>query len=432
MTKTNQKLIRNVCFFFVLMVFVVSCNKDDKNGGKPYDPKIPVAFNTFLPDSGGIATKMVLFGKNFGNDPSMIKVYFNEKQASVVGVDDDLIYVMVPRQPGEISDISVVIGKDSVVCTTKQFKYLLSASVSPFAGVVDANGYGGFKDGSIAEAMFVSPRFINCDNENNLFVTDNEERVRLISPRTDQVITLADHIARPVGGCTSTDGKRVYISAYVWRTSTTDRNVYCFDPDRQWNAYVVPTNIPRDRVDWVSQLAIDEDEILYFGAENGDLFKVDTKTGEWGYLAQGVTRSGDYVYAAYSQKDRRVYIATRYENKIYYFDLKTNEFKFLAGSSRGHNDGPGDEAQFSTPTQIAVDLDGNLIVADRDNHVIRMVRPDGYTSTIAGVPGERGYMNGIPEKSLFSSPYGVCVSPVDGAIYVADMGNYRIRRIMIE
>ena len=195
---------------------------------------------------------------------------------------------------------------------------------------------------------------------------------------------------------------------------------------------MVPTNIPRDRVDWVSQLAIDEDEILYFGAENGDLFKVDTKTGEWGYLAQGVTRSGDYVYAAYSQKDRRVYIATRYENKIYYFDLKTNEFKFLAGSSRGHNDGPGDEAQFSTPTQIAVDLDGNLIVADRDNHVIRMVRPDGYTSTIAGVPGERGYMNGIPEKSLFSSPYGVCVSPVDGAIYVADMGNYRIRRIMIE
>ena len=199
MTKTNQKLIRNVCFFFVLMVFVVSCNKDDKNGGKPYDPKIPVAFNTFLPDSGGIATKMVLLGKNFGNDPSMIKVYFNEKQASVVGVDDDLIYVMVPRQPGEISDISVVIGKDSVVCTTKQFKYLLSASVSPFAGVVDANGYGGFKDGSIAEAMFVSPRFINCDNENNLFVTDNEERVRLISPQTDQVITLADHIARPVG-----------------------------------------------------------------------------------------------------------------------------------------------------------------------------------------------------------------------------------------
>ncbi|MEA4978944.1 MAG: IPT/TIG domain-containing protein [Petrimonas sp.] len=415
------------------MVFIVSCNNDDnKIEGKPYDPKIPVTFDTFLPDSGGIATKMVILGKNFGNDPSIIKVYFNEKEAAVVGVDDDLIYVMVPRQPGDLSEISVVIGDEKVTCKTKQFKYILTANVLSFAGAVDADGQGGFKDGPIAEAMFESPRFIHCDRENNLFVTDYESRVRLISPQTDQVITLADHIARPVGGCTSTDGKRVYISAYVWRTSTTDRNVYCFDPDRQWNAYVIPTNIPRDKVDWVSQLAIDENDVLYFGAENGDLFKVDTKTGEWGYLAQGVTRNGDYVYVAYSQIHRRVYVATRYECKIYYFDLNTNEFKFLAGSTRGHNDGPGDEAQFNTPTQIAVDLEGNLIVADRDNHVIRMVRPDGFTSTLAGVPGQSGYLNGVPEKSLFNSPYGVCVSPVDGAIYVCDMGNYRIRKIVIE
>ena len=427
----NIKKYKNIYVLFLL--FVVACNNDDnKVQINPYDPQIPVTFDSFLPDSGGIASKMILLGKNFGNDPSLVKVYFNNKKATVVGAAEDLIYVVVPRQPGDLSDISVVIGNDSVTCKTKQFKYILSGSVSPFAGAVDADGIGGFKDGSMGEAMFESPRFIHCDWENNLFVTDNEKRVRLISPQTDQVITLADHISRPVGGCTSIDGKRVYISAYVWRTSVTDRNVYCFDPDRQWNAYVVPTNIPRDKVDWVSQLAIDEDEILYFGAENGSLFKVDTKTGEWGYLAEGVIRSGDYVYVAYSQKDRRVYVATRDESKIYYFDLKTNEFKFLAGSTKGHNDGPGAEAQFKTPTQIAVDLDGNLIVADRDNHVIRMVRPDGYTSTIAGIPGQTGYMNGAPEKSLFSSPYGVCVSPVDGAIYVCDMNNYRIRKIIIE
>lgn len=432
MIKKQKKQIGKAGFLFLSLIFMIACNSESKTIEKPYDPGKPVDFETFLPDSGGIATKMVLLGKNFGNDASIIKVYFNEKRASVVGVDEDLIYVIVPRQPGDLSSISVVVGNDSVVCTDKQFKYILSASVSTFAGVVDADGNGGFKDGSISDAMFQSPRFINCDIENNLFVVDNEARVRLISPQTDQVITLADHIARPVGGCTSTDGKRVYISAYVWRTSTTDRNVYCFDPDRQWNAFVIPTNIPRDKVDWVSQLAIDENEVLYFGAENGDLFKVDTKTGEWGYLARGATRNGDYVYSAYSQIDRRVYVATRDESKIYYFDLNTNEFKFLAGSSKGHNDGPGDEAQFRTITQIAVDLDGNLIVADRDNHVIRKVRSDGYTSTIAGIPGQKGYMNGLPEKSLFSSPYGVCVSPLDGAIFVCDRDNYRIRRIIIE
>ncbi len=429
-SKMKLKLIFYVSFLFSLLF--IQCTKEEKENSFEYDPGKPVVFNNFLPDSGGISTKMVLLGENFGNDPSIIKVYFNKRKASVVGAANDLIYVMVPRQPGDLSDISIVVGNDSVSLKSKQFKYILTATVSQFAGVVDANGVGAFKDGSLDEAMLQSPRFIQCDWEGNIFLSDNEARIRLISAQTNQVITLADHIARPVGGCTSTDGKRVYFSAYVWRTSEQDRNVYCFDPDRQWNPYVVSTNIPRTQVDWVSQLAIDEDEILYFGAENGNLFKVDTKTGEWDYLAMGATRNGDYVYAAYSQIDRRVYIATRDECKVYYFDLKTNEFKFLSGSTRGHKDGPGDEAQFNTPTQIAVDLDGNLIVADRSNHVIRMVRPDGFTSTIAGNPGVSGYMNGNPEQALFSSPYGVCVSPVDGAIYVSDLGNYRIRKLIIE
>ncbi|MBY5958752.1 IPT/TIG domain-containing protein [Membranicola marinus] len=393
---------------------------------------MPVTFDSFLPDSGGIATKMVLFGKNFGNDPSLINVYFNKKKATVVGVSDDIMYVLTPRQPGELSDISIVIGTDSVVCAEKQFKYLLSTNVLPYAGVVDANGNGGFKDGPIGEAMFESPRFIHCDLDDNLFISDNENRVRLVSPQLGQVITLADNIARPVGGCTSTDGERVYIGAYVWKASANDRRVYCFDPERQWNPYVIPTGIPASDVDWVSSIAIDEDDVIYFGAENGHLFKVDTKNDQWDYLHQNATRNGDYVYVAYSQIDRRVYVATRDESKIYYYDLKTGEFNYLAGSSKGHNDGPGDEAQFNTIGQIAVDLDGNLIVADRFNHVVRMVRPDGFTSTLAGQPGTAGYLNGLPENALFHEPYGVCVSPTTGAIYVSDKNNYRIRKIVIE
>lgn len=388
--------------------------------------------NTFLPDSGGLATKMTISGENFGNDPSKIKVYFNEKPAAVVGAEEDLIYVITPRQPGELSDITVVIGSDSVVHTDKQFKYLLSATVSTHAGVVTPDGNGDYKDGVLSEAMFKSPRFVFCDIENNVFVTDNEQYVRLISEETDQVMTLADHIARPVGGCVSTDGKRVYVSAYVWRSSTADRSIYLFDPDKQWNPVVVPTYIPRTDVDWVSQMAIDEDDNIYFGAENGNFFKVDTKKGTWEVLHKGVIRSGDYSYSAYSKKHRRVYVSTRNACDISYYDLDTGEYKHLAGGGRGYNDGPGDEAQFNNLSQIAVDLDGNVIVADRNNHCIRMIRPDGFTSTVAGVAGTKGYMNGDPAISLFADPYGVCVSPADGAIYVADSDNYRIRKIVIE
>ncbi len=59
----------------------------------------------------------------------------------------------------------------------------------------------------------------------------------------------------------------------------------------------------------------------------------------------------------------------------------------LAGSSegeRGHHDGPAHEARFKHPTGVAVDGDGNVIVVDRQNNVVRKVSPDGTVSTLAG------------------------------------------------
>ena len=55
-----------------LLIFIFSCS-DDKtktNGsGQPYDPNTPVKLETFYPDSGGMATKMIIKGTNFGTDP---------------------------------------------------------------------------------------------------------------------------------------------------------------------------------------------------------------------------------------------------------------------------------------------------------------------------------------------------------------------------
>ena len=77
---------------------------------------------------------------------------------------------------------------------------------------------------------------------------------------------------------------------------------------------------------------------------------------------------------------------------------------------------------------LATDQDGDMIVADRWNHVILRIESDGSMKTVAGGWGNTGLVDGPAETARFNSPEGVAVSS-DGSIYVADTGNHRIRKV---
>ncbi len=102
----------------------------------------------------------------------------------------------------------------------------------------------------------------------------------------------------------------------------------------------------------------------------------------------------------------------------------------VAGSTgfSGTNDGIGSDARFNSPSGIAVDSQGNLFVADTDNHTIRKITPDGTVTTYAGAPGVPGTANGAASAARFFSPYGVMVDKND-TVYVADTFNNTIRVI---
>jgi hypothetical protein len=80
----------------------------------------------------------------------------------------------------------------------------------------------------------------------------------------------------------------------------------------------------------------------------------------------------------------------------------------LAGSA-GSNDGTGSAAQFNGPSFVAVDTNGNVYVADSGNQAIRKVTPGGVVTTLAGLAGSPGSVNGTNSAARFNYPGGVGV-----------------------
>jgi len=100
----------------------------------------------------------------------------------------------------------------------------------------------------------------------------------------------------------------------------------------------------------------------------------------------------------------------------------------LAGSGTyASTDGTGAAATFKAPNGIAVDRSGNVIVADTYGNKIRKITPAGVVTIIAG-NDVAGNSDGTGTNASFSSPNAVAVD-VYGNIYVADTGNHFIRKI---
>ncbi|MEY2573735.1 MAG: hypothetical protein QOJ87_1948 [Verrucomicrobiota bacterium] len=102
----------------------------------------------------------------------------------------------------------------------------------------------------------------------------------------------------------------------------------------------------------------------------------------------------------------------------------------LAGSTGviGSADGTGGAALFYNPYGIAADAAGNLYVADTFNSTVRRVTPGGVVTTLAGLAGTTGSADGTSANARFNQPQGIAVDGA-GNVYVADSVNQTIRQI---
>ena len=220
------------------------------------------------------------------------------------------------------------------------------ATIETHAGAATA----GSANGTRGSARFSNPSGIVSDSSGNLFVTDTaNNQIRMIGI-DDQVTTIAGTMG---------------LTGYGFR-----------DGDGSLARFQLPTGIARDSV--------------------GNLYVADT----FNHAIRKLTGAPGGSWTVTT----------------------------LAGDgSAGYVDGEGRSSRFNLPQGLTVDPSGNVFVADTGNHRIRKITPDGRVSTLAGT-GTAGATDGNAAVATFDSPLSI-VLDTQGNLYVADGENHKIRRI---
>ena len=128
-----------------------------------------------------------------------------------------------------------------------------------------------------------------------------------------------------------------------------------------------------------------------------------------------------------------LYIADTGDNRVRRVDAVTGIITTIAGTGEdgeSGDGGPATEASLDRPTSVAVDVEGNLYVADTGNNRVRRVdATTGIITTVTGVerPGYDGD-DGPTVAASPNDPSGVTVD-IEGNLYIADTGNNRVRRV---
>ncbi len=131
-------------------------------------------------------------------------------------------------------------------------------------------------------------------------------------------------------------------------------------------------------------------------------------------------------------KDGNLWILERGGHCLRVVD-SAGRIKTVAGTGKAGLSGDGGDAlkaQLNGPKHLCIDLDGNVIIADSANHVVRKYLPkEGKIVRVAGT-GKKGAgaPGGDPLTTDLNEPHGVTVHP-SGALYIVDSNNNRVLRL---
>jgi sugar lactone lactonase YvrE len=277
---------------------------------------------------------------------------------------------------------------------------------------VAGNGTAGYAgDGGPAlAASFNEPYGIAVDNAGNVYVADRHNHcVRRIGGGAGVVTTVAGTGKAEFAG----DGGPAAQAGLV------EPNGLGLDPTQQ---HLFIADVADHRVRVVN--LVDGTIATFAGS------------GEAAHTGDDGPAGSAGVYGARAVKvaaDGRVYILERQGSTLRAVDPGTLIIRTVAGTgARGYSGdgGPARAAVFDAPKEFALDPGGDILVVDTESHAIRRIDvATGIVETIAGGHKGAGGDGGPATAAGLGRPHGAVVGP-DGAIYIGDTENHRIRKLV--
>ena len=157
-------------------------------------------------------------------------------------------------------------------------------------------------------------------------------------------------------------------------------------------------------------------------------------TGDWGFRGDGGPASDAGLSSPEGlavDSAGNVFVADAWNGRVRKIDI-TGTISTLAGTgkySEGGDGGPAIQAWLGYPAGVAVDASGSVFVADSGRSQVSKIDASGTITTLAG-NGDWGY-GGDGGPAIHAQFNGLSSVAVDivGNVYVADTGNHRVRKI---
>ncbi|MFC5681973.1 IPT/TIG domain-containing protein [Flavobacterium sp. MAHUQ-51] len=469
----NSKRLFSFCLLFTLVsVIFYSCKNDDaENFAQEFNPSEPVAVSGFIPASGGAGQRLVIYGKNFGTDPSIVTVLIGGKPAKVISVNGESLYCLVPKQAfsGEI-EIRIGEGETQVIGISEdKFNYQRKMVVSTVVGYKNARGDEPWRDGKFNDpdqnkmaSGFWNDSFFKFDpaNPKHLWITfDGNNGLYLVNFADSTVTKKRADFDRPRSVDFTLDKKYMIIAED--RGGENDRATYRLSREALWQDREIITRYKQCNGASIHPV---NGEMYFNSYEKGQFFRFDLNKyfteglGDKAYETLFVIQDPSWEYKIFIHPSGNyAYIVIINRHYILRCDYNWDKKRFnqpylVCGQlgAAGYADGVGASVRLNTPYQGVFVKNEEYATAgkpdeydfyftDKSNHAIRKLSPEGSVTTFAGRGSSSinsnpwGYVDGdLRLEARFDQPTGIAYDETEKAFYIGDKANHRIRKIAFE